>query len=508
VTSGKAGIDGTEGYAAKYDTCSFNHLGKTGLRVSAVGFGCYRIDPTVDAHHQALTKALSGGINLVDTSTNYTDGGSELLVGTVIRDLAGTSKISRDSLVVVSKAGYLQGRNYDLSQKRKNRGTPFPDLVTVLPNLEHCIHPEFLEDQLTRSLERLDLQTLDVFLLHNPEYFLSRAREVGESLSDARNEYYRRIELAFKHLESEVDRGRIQFYGISSNTFPNSADDPEWTCLETIWSIAQNIGEDNHFQVVETPLNLLEPNAVLNKNQPNGQSVLEFARDRQLGVLINRPLNAIIDHKLLRLADVEPTVSGGEAVVNARIRDLIASEDLLKQELFPNLNLKPSLQKQLEDAVSVGYNLKRHWKQYGSYLRWLDVQTQFLIPKVQGVVQFLAQQDLSDEMIRMVEAHVRKVQESFFAVTNVYQAEASKQVGFAKNWIASADGDWGSAKTLSQMAIRAIRSTPGITTVLVGMRHDAYVEDVLEECSRSLDQESNRASSWKKLTETIPDFWR
>ncbi|MBI4774795.1 MAG: aldo/keto reductase [Deltaproteobacteria bacterium] len=508
MTSGKAGIDGSQDYATRHDTCSFNHLGKTGLRVSAVGFGCYRVDRTVDAHYQALSKALSKGVNLIDTSTNYADGGSELLVGAVIRDLAGAGGISRDSVVVVSKAGYLQGKNYDLSQERKSRGKPFPDVVSVMPNLEHCIHPEFLEDQLTRSLERLDLQTLDVFLLHNPEYFLTRAMEAGESLLDARNEYYRRIELAFNHLESEVERGRIQYYGISSNTFPHSGDHPECTCLETVWNIAQTLGEDNHFQVVEMPLNLLEPNAVLGRNQPNGQSVLEFARDKQLGVLINRPLNAIVDHKLLRLADVEPTVSAGEVVVNARIRDLIASEDLLKQELFPNLNLKSSLQKQLEDAVSVGYNLKRHWKQYGSYLRWLDVQTQFLIPKVQGVVQFLAQQDLSDEMIRRVEAHVRSVQESFFAVTSVYQAEASKQAGFAKKWVAAADRDWGSPKTLSQMAIRAIRSTPGITTVLVGMRQDSYVEDALEECRRPVDQESDRAGSWRKLTETIPDFWR
>ena len=35
----------------------------------------------------------------------------------------------------------------------------------------HCLHPEFLQDQLTRSLDRLQLETLDVCLLHNPEYF-------------------------------------------------------------------------------------------------------------------------------------------------------------------------------------------------------------------------------------------------------------------------------------------------------------------------------------------------
>lgn len=40
----------------------------------------------------------------------------------------------------------------------------------------HCLHPEYLEEQLTLSLDRLGLQTLDVCLLHNPEYFLSDAK--------------------------------------------------------------------------------------------------------------------------------------------------------------------------------------------------------------------------------------------------------------------------------------------------------------------------------------------
>jgi hypothetical protein len=36
----------------------------------------------------------------------------------------------------------------------------------------------------------------------------------------------------------------------------------------------------------------MEPGAVLEKNQPGGDSVLEFAQHKGLGVLVNRPLNA------------------------------------------------------------------------------------------------------------------------------------------------------------------------------------------------------------------------
>ena len=48
-------------------------------------------------------------------------------------------------------------------------------MVEYADGLWHCIHPDWLADQLTRSLDRLGLETLDLLLLHNPEYFLADA---------------------------------------------------------------------------------------------------------------------------------------------------------------------------------------------------------------------------------------------------------------------------------------------------------------------------------------------
>jgi aryl-alcohol dehydrogenase-like predicted oxidoreductase len=53
---------------------------------------------------------------------------------------------------------------------------------------------------------------------------------------------------------------------------------------------------------------------------------------------------------------------------------------------------------------------------------------------------------------------------------------------------------------LSQMALRALRSTSGITNVLVGMRQESYVNDVLEELGRSVSKKE-RTESWHKLQE-------
>jgi len=179
---------------------SLSEMGRTGLFVSQAGFGGYRIAAGVMAHAHALRRALISGINLIDTSANYGDGASEELVGEVLEDLIQAKDLRREAVVVVSKAGYLQGHNYALSQARRRQGQPFPELVPYAEGLEHCIHPEFLDDQLTRSLARLRLETLDVYLLHNPEYFLSWAFKNGMDPAEAQGEYYRRIENAFRYL--------------------------------------------------------------------------------------------------------------------------------------------------------------------------------------------------------------------------------------------------------------------------------------------------------------------
>ena len=66
----------------------------------------------------------------------------------------------------------------------------------------------------------------------------------------------------------------------------------------------------------------------------------------------------------------------------------------------------------------------------------------------------------------------------------------------------TADNDWRGCKTLSQVAIRALTSTQGITSVLVGMRQDKYVDDVLGSFSQQIKQKDRR-KSWKHLAEQV-----
>jgi aryl-alcohol dehydrogenase-like predicted oxidoreductase len=129
-------------------------------------------------------------------------------------------------------------------------------------------------------------------------------RRKGASLETLRDQFYDRIQRAFSHLEDEVRRGRIGFYGVSSNTFGALASDPEATSLARMWTIVGEVAHEHHFAVVQLPANLFESGAMLTRNNVTStRTVLEFAREHDLAVLINRPLNAYYREQLVRLAD-------------------------------------------------------------------------------------------------------------------------------------------------------------------------------------------------------------
>ena len=77
-------------------------LGDTGVSVSALGFGAYRVSEGDAEHEAALRAALTdGGVNLVDTSWNYEQGASEQLIGRVLGELIAEGQLVREEVVVV-----------------------------------------------------------------------------------------------------------------------------------------------------------------------------------------------------------------------------------------------------------------------------------------------------------------------------------------------------------------------------------------------------------------------
>jgi aryl-alcohol dehydrogenase-like predicted oxidoreductase len=318
---GAASVEGTRRCAQRASdqgipTSAYRGLGRTGLVTSSLGFGSYRIDDRTPEHAAALERALLGGVSLIDTSTNYTDGSSETCIGNVL------ARHRREEVIVVSKVGYVQGQALAMARAREQRGAAFPEMVKYTDGCWHCIHPEFLADQLERSLGRLRVEKVDVYLLHNPEYFFTDAakRRKGASLETLQGEFYDRIRRAFSHLEDEVRRGRIGFYGVSSNTFGALTSDPEATSLERMWMIAGEVAREHHFAVVQLPANLFESGPMLTLNNVTGtRTALEFARERDLAVLVNRPLNAFYREQLIRLADATVRSIAGTREIHTRV---------------------------------------------------------------------------------------------------------------------------------------------------------------------------------------------
>lgn len=464
-------------------------LGKTGLRVSACGFGAYRVDFRVLEHSEALEYALLNGINLVDTSSNYSDGGSETLIGNVLQKLIDDGKIKREEVVVVTKGGYIQGKSYEKAKSKKEKGEGYKEVIEYSDGLWHSIHPDFLKGQITGSIERLKLETIDVYLLHNPEYFLDSPLSKDLELDELRHEYYRRIKNAFEFLESEVESGRISSYGISSNSFVHLVEDQTFTSLEMCLKLANEVSSNNRFIVIEFPLNLYEKGAIANKNQLNGtKTLLELALEYNIGTLVNRPLNAIVNGKLNRLADFvtkDEFLKTDESQIVAEINLL----DSMEEDFLKNYLEVLKLSEQNRDAVNyflkAGYLLKENWKSFGSIESFNDIKKQFLIPRVNfAFTVMLKSPNLTSEMKSRLDGIARQINKLMNIIETIYGILAngrSREIHTKLNSMAAQNGTESfNGLSLSQKEILILNSIEGISCTLVGMRQVGYVENVLE----------------------------
>lgn len=429
-------------------------FGKTGITVSRAGFGCYRVSDAQESQRQALLHAIDQGVTLIDTSTNYTDGHSERLVGQV---LATLSPEKRKAITVVTKAGYLQGQNLEQAQKKKTEGRGYTEVVEYTDSLWHCISPGFLEDQITDSLKRLQSKTLDVLLLHNPEYFLkSLAPEVRAS-QQAQNVYYDRLVQAFEHLAMERERGRIRWYGVSSNTFVVPHTESDHTSLERLLeqlkSRSQDLGTDlvAGFGVIQFPMNLFETGAHTECGT-NGKSLLKVAREARLGTLVNRPLNAFVGNTLRRLADFNHACAG----------------DLTKtlEQAFEN-TLKLEQEANLVDT-RWAHRLKQELSLSTSRLRELDTW------------RWVKEYQIMPSLAQTSSEYQASLNTLLTAIDSMVEDDAARESKRLQQFLSNRSVKLKTTPRLSQQALRTLWSIPGIDCVLVGMRKKAYVDDVLQ----------------------------
>ena len=88
--------------ADKKSQMEYRYLGRTGLKVSVIGFGTYMMPDTKDAQKlttDCVRELLKYGVNFFDTAEVYDTGKSETALGNTFKEL----NVRREEIVVSTK---------------------------------------------------------------------------------------------------------------------------------------------------------------------------------------------------------------------------------------------------------------------------------------------------------------------------------------------------------------------------------------------------------------------
>jgi aryl-alcohol dehydrogenase-like predicted oxidoreductase len=286
---GYATLDGTARFVERFNGRAadgfFREAG--GKWLSSLGIGTYLGEPdaaTDELYTRAVARAVELGVNVVDTAINYRFQRSERSVGAALKELVAAGKLARDEVVVATKGGFLTpdggfppDPNAYFRREYLETGVLKPeDVVGGM----HCMSPRYLEDQLGRSRKNLDLETIDVYFVHNPETQLQAVPRV---------EFLRRLGMAFGMLESQVRAGHIRCYGVATwDGFRRASRAVDYLSLEELVKLAEEVGgKQHHFQAVQLPFNLAMPEAYAFANQKVGGEEVSFLEAaRRLGITV------------------------------------------------------------------------------------------------------------------------------------------------------------------------------------------------------------------------------
>ncbi len=235
--------------------------------MSSIGAGTYlgETDDATDREYTAaIATALGAGINVLDTAINYRHQRSERNVGAALRQAIDSGEVKRNQIVICTKAGYLSFDG-DLPVNPRAyfmREYVEPGIIdpAQLAGGMHCMSTAYLENQIERSRRNLDLETIDVFYVHNPE---SQLAEV------AREIFHQRLREAFVMLERQVKAGHIAYYGMATwSAFRLAEGARDYVGLAEVEALAREAGgAQHHFRFVQLPFSLAMPEAFALANQ-------------------------------------------------------------------------------------------------------------------------------------------------------------------------------------------------------------------------------------------------
>ncbi|WP_027630359.1 aldo/keto reductase [Ruminiclostridium cellobioparum] len=206
----------------------YNDFGNADFKVSDVGFGAWAIGGTAwgggrrdDDAKAALKASLDAGINFYDTCDSYGDGHSEELIGEFFKGM-------RKEAVIVTKGG----TNFRVPERSKN------------------FTRNYLMMSLDESLQRLQTDYVDVYLLHVPD---SKWQDEAE---------------VFRTMEEIKKSGKARYCGLAM-----------WGAADTLHALEKD--KNGAIEAIECPFNILNKSNI---------EVVRIAKERNMAVFTSQPL--------------------------------------------------------------------------------------------------------------------------------------------------------------------------------------------------------------------------
>jgi aryl-alcohol dehydrogenase-like predicted oxidoreductase len=286
---GRATPEGTRRYAERFSsaTAEGHFRQQQELCISTIGLGTYlgHWDERTDRLYlEAIRRAVELGSNVIDSAINYRFQRSERVIGAALKQSFDAGKSKRDEIIVATKGGFFP---FDGEPPRDARAWVMENIINNgtaraedIVGGSHCMSPGYLDNQLSRSLDNLGLECVDIYYIHNPETQL-------ESVS--RDEFNNRIRAAFEFLEKAANDGRIQFYGTATwNGYRQAPGSRGYLSLSEMVEIAREVaGEAHHFRAIQLPYNLAMPEALTEGNQTvDGEPLSLLMAAHRLGITV------------------------------------------------------------------------------------------------------------------------------------------------------------------------------------------------------------------------------
>jgi len=226
-----------------------------------------------EKYAESITSAVKLKINVVDTAINYRNQHSEKVIGNLLKE----NKLKREDIFIITKGGYI----------------PSSSDYTYLTQSEkinhHCIRSPYINWSFNQSRQNLNISTIDLYLLHNPE----RALKYID-----RSEFKKSLIETFAFLENEIENKKLKGYGIATwQGLIGKRKEKYFLDLNEILDCAQiAVGKSktHNFTAIEIPLNIEIHMAFTRANQyhnDNLTTILNLAKELGIKVFTSNSIH-------------------------------------------------------------------------------------------------------------------------------------------------------------------------------------------------------------------------